>query len=125
MKSEEDILNEIGYLSENLKTSKISYEKLFETTRELSDKAATAMHDVDTAVRELDKLSELIESGEIPLDEESRRVLSYLFAENLDIVHNFGAYRDLYGHVDEASKNMTYSLAAHERVIGKARRLLV
>lgn len=124
MMSKEGVLERLDDLSTQLSYAKEDLDELFEVSRKISDEAAITAHDANTARGELARLSEMIESGEIPIDADSMRVLSRIFDSVYDVISNLGAYRDVNEHIKKASNDMISSSTAHEDVISQSRLLM-
>lgn len=123
MMSEAEVLERVGDLSEYLTQARAELDELSDASRKISSDAAIAMHDVDSAIMELVRLSEMIEAGKISIDADSMRVLSRILDSSHDVVEDLGAYQGFHENIEDASRALAHSAIAYEDVINQSRLL--
>lgn len=123
MTNKESALDRIEELSNELRQSRTDAGELLDAYQSLVDDVASALDGVDAALAELETLADMIESGEIEMNEDTEQALPYLYDTRRDVSHDVRALQALHDDADRVSKALSDVTSTQAYVVHLSRRV--
>lgn len=117
MAVKEDIVDEINTLSNYTVRSGEDLIELRDAYQGLADKLNDIVSSMDESRSKAKRFADLVESGELSLDEGSERLLTRLADTNDDLVSNMGSMRTLYTDIEIADNVLSNVSTTFDDVI--------
>lgn len=123
MADKSELIDEIGALSKYAVRSGEDVIELRDAYQGLADKLGDVMDSVNESISEFDRVSELIDSGELSLDEDSERMLTWLTDMNEDMISNMGGMRSLYTDIEIAANTASNVASTFQDIVELTRQI--
>ena len=123
MRDKEAIFELIDGLSGYVAQAKVELGETADSYRALAANADAAAVDADEAYDELGKLLDSIESGEVPIDEDTARALEDLIDMGKYVLQDISGLHALHASIEKASTVLTNSASTQQDVIGLSQEL--
>ena len=123
MANKASALDRIEALSDDLRQSRISVGELLESYQSLVNGVASALDGTDETLAELDALADMIESGEIEMNEDTERALQNLYDAREDVSNDARVLQVFRDGNDSASKALFDFTSTQAYVVALSRRV--
>ena len=123
MVNKESALDRIEELSDELRQSRTDAGELLDSYQSLVDDVASALDGTDAALAELKTLADMIEVGEIEMNEDTERALQNLYDARRDVSNDARVLKALHGGTDDASKALFDFTSTQAYVVILSRRV--
>lgn len=117
MAVKEDIVDEINTLSNYTVRSGEDLIELRDAYQGLADKLNDIVSSMDESRSKAKRFADLVESGELSLDEGSEQLLTRLVDANDDMVSNMGSMRTLYTDIEIADNVLSNASTTFNDII--------
>ena len=123
MVNKSSALDRIEELSDELRQSRSGVNDLLSEYQTLVDNASAVLDATDASLTELEKLADMIESGEIEMDEHAEYALQYLYDTRGDVSDDTRAAQTLRKDVERAYRILHEHMATRAYVVSLARKV--
>lgn len=123
MVNKESALDRIEELSDELRQSRTDASELLDSYQSLVDDVASALDGTDAALAELKTLADMIEVGEVEVNEDTERALQYLYDARRDVANDTRVLKALRDGTDGASKALFDFTSTQSYVVILSRRV--
>lgn len=123
MVNKESALDRIEELSDELRQSRTDAGELLDAYQSLVDDVASALDGTDAALAELKTLADMIEVGEIEMNEDTEHALQNLYDARRDVSNDARVLKALRGGTDDASKALFDFTSTQAYVVILSRRV--
>lgn len=123
MVNKESALDRIEELSDELRQSRTDASELLDSYQSLVDDVASALDGTDAALAELKTLADMIEVGEVEVNEDTERALQNLYDARRDVSNDTRVLKALRDGNDSASKALFDFTSTQAYVVSLSRRV--
>ena len=123
MTNKESAIDRIEELSNELRQSRTDAGELLDSYQSLVDDVASALDGTDAALAELKTLADMIEVGEVEVNEDTERALQYLYDARRDVANDTRVLKALRDGTDGASKALFDFTSTQSYVVILSRRV--
>lgn len=123
MANKASALDRIEELSDDLRQSRISVGELLKSYQSLVNGVASALDGTDETLAELDALADMIESGEIEMNEDAERALQNLYDARGDVSNDTRVLQVFRDGNDSALKALFDFTSTQAYVVALSRRV--
>ena len=123
MVNKESALDRIEELSDELRQSRTDAGELLDSYQSLVDDVASALDGTDAALAELKTLADMIEVGEVEVNEDTERALQNLYDARRDVSNDTRVLKALRDGNDSASKALFDFTSTQAYVVSLSRRV--
>ena len=123
MLNKESALDRIEELSDELRQSRTDASELLDSYQSLVDDVASALDGTDAALAELKTLADMIEVGEVEVNEDTERALQNLYDARRDVSNDTRVLQALRDGNDSASKALFDFTSTQAYVVILSRRV--
>lgn len=123
MRNKAAIIELIDGLSVYVAQAKVELGETADAYRALAANADAAIDDANDAYDELGKILEAIESGEVPIDDDTESILDDLIDMDKSVLTDISGLQALYSSIGSASRTLSMASSTHGDIISLSQEL--